>query len=152
MAFTYTRDGFPFQRFAQTLLFMLREMSLADRAFQAVTGRSNLVRERTTAAGCLPGISRRQQRRVKGLLLSAQGWEVKHPPTLLPSHTQARISAAGVPSPYLSPAWPSQKTWRKSSAAFLCIYIFIEGIQNPFWKKNVASSGCSETGNKNACD
>lgn len=118
MAFAYTRDGFPFQRFAQTLLFMLREMSLAERALQAVTGRSNLVCEPTTAAGCLPGISRRQQRRVKGLLLSAQGWEVKHPPTLLPSHTEARISAAGVPSPYLSQSGPARKPGERALLHF----------------------------------
>lgn len=106
MAFTYTRGGFPFQRYAQTLVFMLRQMSSADRAFQTVTGRSDLVCEPTTAAGCLPGPSRRHQRRVKGLLLCPQGWEVKHPPIPLPSHIQAHLSAAGVPSPYLFPAWP----------------------------------------------
>lgn len=79
---------------------------------QSPSGRSDVVCEPTTAAdclpspSCLPGILRRHQRRVKGLLCSAQGWEVKHPPTLLPSHREAQISPAGVPSPYLSPAWP----------------------------------------------
>lgn len=142
MAFTYMRSGFPFQRFAQTLLFVLREMSLADRALQTVTGRSDLVCEPTTAAGCLPGsschpgISRRHQRRVKGLLHSAQGWEVKHLPTLLPSHTESLLLVC------LAPTSPQPGT---------VFTVLQKECKIPFGK-NVASSGCSETGNKNACD
>lgn len=139
MAFTYRRGGFPFQRFAQTLLFVLRGMSLADRALQAgqtwsVSPPLLLTASQTLhASQAFQGGTREGSR--------AQGWEVKHPPTLLPSHTEAQISAAGVPSPYLSPAWP-------------CISLYLQ-----FYRRNTksllekhSSSGCSETGNKNACD
>lgn len=115
--------------------------------WQTVTGRSDLVCEPPTAAGCLPhpsrlpGISRRHQRRVKGLLLCAKGWEVKHPSTLLPSHTEAHISAAGVPSPYLS-----------SLALHFYVFTVLQKEYKIPFGKNIASSGCSETGNNNACD
>lgn len=107
--------------FSEICTNMAIHLSFADRAFQTVTGRSDLVCGPTTAAGCLPGISRRRQRRVKGLLLCAQGWEAKHSPTLLPSHTEAHISAAGVPNPYLSPAWP-------------CISLYLQ-----FYRRNTKS-------------
>lgn len=125
MAFTYTRGGFPFQRCAQIyLLFMLREMLIADRAPQTVTGRSSLVcNGHSTGLPPLPAASQalhapeafrggtREGSRRKGrLLLSAQDRGVKtgveassHP---IASHMQALRSAAGLPSPYLSPAWP----------------------------------------------
>lgn len=91
MAFTYTKDGFPFQRFAQIyLLFMLREMLTADRALQMVTGRSNLVCNGHSmglplllAASQALRVPRgfqggtRERSRRKGLLLSAQDRGVK---------------------------------------------------------------------------
>lgn len=91
MAFTYTRGGFPFPRFAQIhLLFMLREMLIADRALQTVTGRSDLVcnghstglppllaaSEALHAPEAFRGGTREGSRR-KGLLLSAQDRGVK---------------------------------------------------------------------------
>lgn len=137
------RGGFPFQRFAQTLVFMLRVISSADRAFQTVTGRSDLVCEPTTAAGCLPDPSRRCQRREgqgpSALCTGLAGEASSHPHCL---HIHRHISAAGVPSPYLSPAWP-------------CVSLYLQFYRRntkSLLKKNLASSGCSETGNNNACD
>lgn len=114
---------------------------------QSPSGRSDLVCEPTTAADCLPSPFmpprhfKEAPEKGQGPSVQCTGLGVKHPPTLLPSHTEAQISAAGVPSPYLSPAWP-------------CTSLYLQ-----FYRRNAksllektASSGCSETGNKNACD
>lgn len=159
MAFTYTRGGVPFQRFAihsQGNINSRQGSSDSDwqvkPCLQGWLNVLSLLLATSQALQAPEAFWRGTREESRAFLLSAQDWGEDRSGSVLPPychHTSRHLALLLVclTPTFLQPG-PARKPG-ESSAAFLCIYIFTRGILNLFWK-HLTSSGCSETGNKNA--